>query len=109
MNIKTIAASALTLALAASFAAPAFAQKEGKQRPSPDQRAERMIRLIDMNGDSRISRDEVTARLGDTIKTVDLNGDGQDEVIVGYNGGGCVTLEVDEKGGSVTLSIEHPA
>jgi Ca2+-binding EF-hand superfamily protein len=77
VNIKTIAASALTLALAASFAVPAFAQKEGKQRPSPDQRAERMIRLIDMNGDSRISRDEMTARLGDTIKTVDLNGDGQ--------------------------------
>jgi hypothetical protein len=27
--------------------------------------------------------------------------------IVGYTGGGCVTLDVDEKGGSVAISVEH--
>lgn len=77
MNIKTIAASALTIALAASFALPALAQKEGKRRPSPEKRADRLIRLVDMNADGKISRDEVIARLAHTVKAIDVNGDGR--------------------------------
>ena len=74
MNIKTVTVTTL---LAASFALPAFAQADNKPKPTREQRSERLIRAIDINGDGKLSRDEVMTRLNDTFKTVDANSDGK--------------------------------
>lgn len=53
---------------------PTFAARE---KPNREQRVERMIKRLDMNGDKKVSLEEVQARASDAFKNFDTNGDGQ--------------------------------
>ncbi|MBP1858103.1 EF-hand domain-containing protein [Rhizobium herbae] len=69
--ILGVVAASLTLT---GFVAPTFA---ARQKPTPEQRAEWMIKRLDTNGDNKVSLDEVQARTTDAFKTFDADGNGQ--------------------------------
>ncbi len=54
--------------------APTFA---ARQKPTPEQRAEFMIKRLDTNGDKKVSLEEAQARASDAFKAFDTNSDGQ--------------------------------
>lgn len=72
-NTLILGAIAASLALT-SLAAPTFA---ARQKATPEQRAEWMIKRLDTNGDKKVSLDEIQARTSEAFKTFDADGNGQ--------------------------------
>lgn len=75
MRNRTLILGVTALAVAATgMAAPSFAARD---KMTPEQRAERMIKRLDTNSDSKVSLDEFQARMTTNFRTFDTNGDGQ--------------------------------
>lgn len=75
MRNRTLILGVTALAVAVTgMAAPSFAARD---KMTPEQRAERMIKRLDTNSDSKVSLDEFQARMTTNFKTFDTNGDGQ--------------------------------
>ncbi|WP_275788077.1 EF-hand domain-containing protein [Pararhizobium gei] len=72
-NTLILGVVATSLALT-GFVAPTFA---ARQKPTPEQRAEWMMKRLDTNGDSKVSLDEVQAQAASAFKTFDADGNGQ--------------------------------
>lgn len=72
-NTLILGAVAASIALT-GFVAPTFA---ARQKPTPEQRAEWMMKRLDTNGDKKVSLDEVHARTTDAFKSFDADGNGQ--------------------------------
>lgn len=72
-NTLILGAVAASIALT-GFVAPTFA---ARQKPTPEQRAEWMIKRFDTNNDSKISLDEVNAKTAEAFKSFDADGNGQ--------------------------------
>jgi len=72
-NTLLLGAIAASLALT-SLATPGFAARE---RPTPQQRAEWMMKRLDTNGDKKVSLEEIQARASEAFKSFDANGNGQ--------------------------------
>lgn len=64
-----VAAIALTGSIAPSFA--------GQGKHNPERRAERMIKRLDTNGDSKVSLEEVKAQAADAFKAFDADKNGE--------------------------------
>lgn len=58
----------------ASLAGPSLAARD---KPTPEQRAERMIKRLDANGDKKVSLEEVQLRANEAFKGFDADGNGQ--------------------------------
>lgn len=65
--------------VAASIALSGFAATSyaARQKLSPEQRAEMMIKRLDTDKDNRVSLGEMQVRVASLFKTVDANGDGE--------------------------------
>ncbi|WP_171986867.1 EF-hand domain-containing protein [Sinorhizobium sp. A49] len=75
MRNRTLILGVTAVAVAVTgMAAPSFAARD---KMTPEQRAERMIKRLDTNSDSKVSLDEFQARMTTNFKTFDTNGDGQ--------------------------------
>ncbi|MCA1438894.1 hypothetical protein I6F07_01420 [Ensifer sp. IC4062] len=75
MRNRTFILGATVLAVAvAGPSAPSFA---AKNKLTPEQRAERMIKYLDASGDSKISLQELQARVSSNFKSFDTNGNGE--------------------------------
>ncbi|WP_162704282.1 EF-hand domain-containing protein [Ensifer sp.] len=75
MRNRTLILGVTALAVAVTgMAAPSFAARD---KLTPEQRAERMIKRLDTNSDTKVSLDEFQARMTTNFKTFDANGDGQ--------------------------------
>ncbi|RDL49081.1 hypothetical protein BLJAPNOD_00178 [Ensifer sp. M14] len=75
MRNRTLILGVTALAVAVTgMAAPSFAARD---KMTPEQRAERMIKRLDTNSDSKVSLNEFQARMTTNFKTFDTNGDGQ--------------------------------
>ena len=72
-NTFILGAVAASLAFT-GFVAPTFA---ARQKPTPEQRAEWMIKRFDTNGDSKVSLNEVNAKTTESFKAFDTDGNGQ--------------------------------
>lgn len=72
-NTLILGAVAASLALT-GFVAPTFA---ARQKPTPEQHAEWMMKRLDTNGDKKISPDEVQTRTAEAFKSFDADGNGQ--------------------------------
>ncbi len=72
-NTLILGAVAASIALT-GLAAPTFA---ARQKPTPEQRAEWMMKRLDTNGDKKVSLEEVQARTSEAFKTFDADGNGQ--------------------------------
>ncbi|MCV9962471.1 hypothetical protein OIU34_11215 [Pararhizobium sp. BT-229] len=72
-NTLILGAIAASLALT-SLAAPTFA---ARQKATPEQRAEWMMKRLDTNGDKKVSLEEIQARTSEAFKTFDADGNGQ--------------------------------
>lgn len=72
-NTPLLGAIAASLALT-SLATPSFAARE---RPTPEQRVEWMMKRLDTNGDKKVSLEEVQARASVAFKGFDADGNGQ--------------------------------
>ncbi|CAN7232612.1 EF-hand domain-containing protein [Pararhizobium sp. LjRoot238] len=72
-NTLILGAVAASLALT-SLAAPTFA---ARQRPTPEQRAEWMMKRLDANGDKKVSLEEIQARASEAFRSFDADGNGQ--------------------------------
>lgn len=72
-NILILGAVAASIALT-GFVAPTFA---ARQKPTPEQRAEWMMKRLDTNGDKKVSLEEVQARTSEAFKSFDADGNGQ--------------------------------
>ncbi|MBB4183770.1 Ca2+-binding EF-hand superfamily protein [Sinorhizobium terangae] len=75
MRNRTFILGATVLAVALTgLSAPSFA---AKNKLMPEQRAERMIKRLDTSGDSKVSLQELQARISNNFKSFDTNGDGE--------------------------------
>lgn len=75
MRNRTFILGATILAVAVTgLSAPSFA---AGNKPTPEQRAERMIKRLDTNGDSRVSLQEFQTRVSTNFKSFDVNGNGE--------------------------------
>jgi Ca2+-binding EF-hand superfamily protein len=74
MKTKTIILTAVAAAVALGSTAPAFAAESKAARH--EKRVVHMIKRIDLNGDQRISHDEMASALARTFQVVDTNNDG---------------------------------
>ncbi|MCZ4090494.1 EF-hand domain-containing protein [Sinorhizobium psoraleae] len=75
MRSRTFIFGATILAVAATgLSAPSFA---AKAKLTPEQRAERMIKRLDTSGDSKVSLQELQARISANFKSFDANGNGE--------------------------------
>jgi Ca2+-binding EF-hand superfamily protein len=72
-NTLILGAVAASLALT-SLAAPTFA---ARQKLTPEQRAEWMMKRLDTNGDNKVSLEEVQTRASEAFKNFDADGNGQ--------------------------------
>lgn len=73
MKTKTAILAATAMIMAFTVSAPAFSA--GKQK-SPEKRWSRMIKRADLNGDQKISRQELQNQIARTIAALDRNRDG---------------------------------
>lgn len=75
-NTLILGAVAASIALT-GFVAPTFA---ARQKPTPEQRAEWMIKRFDTNGDNKVSLDEVNVKTAEAFKAFDADGNGNGQV-----------------------------
>ncbi|MCA1405530.1 hypothetical protein I6F26_05245 [Ensifer sp. IC3342] len=75
MRSRTFILGATVLAVALTgLSVPSFA---AKSKTTPEQRAERMIKRLDTSGDSKVSLQELQARVSTNFKSFDTNGNGE--------------------------------
>ncbi|MDK1377023.1 MULTISPECIES: EF-hand domain-containing protein [unclassified Sinorhizobium] len=75
MRNRTFILGATVLAVALTgLSAPSFA---ARNKLTPEQRAERMIKRLDTSGDSKVSLQEFQARVSTSFKSFDANGNGE--------------------------------
>ena len=73
MKTKSLIIAAMAAAFAVTAAAPSFAAPDPVKK---EKRITRMIKRLDLNGDSRISQTEMSQALAKTFAAVDANRDG---------------------------------
>jgi len=73
MIINKPVLTAISLVFALTASAPAFSATQGKD---PEKRWARMLKRVDLNGDQKISRQELQTQIDRTFAALDANRDG---------------------------------
>lgn len=108
MKTKTLILAAMASVIAATAAAPSYAAVD---RAKKQKNIERMIKRADLNGDSKVSRDEMIKALEKTFAILDTNHDGvltQAEVSNGKATFKAHVQQVKASGGHVSGVMRMP-